>query len=292
MAKEPEKIQSISDLNTRLADILVSGTLYRPFVYAGDALGFESKTSYAGRARYGLLPPVIRMFCANKLCRADRLWQTSDNYVQVYFDQDQPTHVPYWCRNCGQQTTQYWIEWKVSDGVFTFIKVGQWPALTIEPPVVLANALGPADTKLYKKALINASISHGIGALAYFRRVIENKVNALLDLVEEAAKASQIPASDLKGIEENKAGKHVDAKIEFAAKILPMHLRPGGHNPFERLYGVASAGLHGESDEECVSRFQEYKAAFEYLFQNLTEENEHAQEYIRQMSKPIHSKGK
>jgi hypothetical protein len=37
-------------------------------------------------------------------------------------------------------------------------------------------------------------------------------------------------------------------KIEFAAKILPVHLRPGGQDPFERLYGIASARLHGDSD--------------------------------------------
>jgi hypothetical protein len=46
----------------------------------------------------------------------------------------------------------------VDDDLFTFIKAGQWPALTIEPSVVVAKALGEEDASLYKKALINASI--------------------------------------------------------------------------------------------------------------------------------------
>lgn len=107
----------------------------------------------------------------------------------------------------------------------------------------------------------------------------------LLDFVEEAAIGAQVHEDELNEIAEVKASKHVDVKIEYAAKILPAHLRPGGHNPLERLYGVASAGLHGESDSDCVGLFQEYRAAFEYLIQNLTEQNEQAEAYVRQLSK-------
>jgi hypothetical protein len=193
------------------------------------------------------------------------------------------------CKSCDQNATNFWIIWQKQSGEDrTFIKAGQWPPLTIEPPRTLAKALGAADTKLYKKALINASISHGLAALVYFRRVIENKVNALLDLVADAAKAAQVDPSSLQQLEEVKNSKHVDVKIEYAAKILPAHLRPGGNNPLERLYGVASSGLHGESDDECLSLFLEYKHAFEYLFENLTEQNEHAKEYVKTLSKPTH----
>jgi hypothetical protein len=292
MAKEPEKIGSRDELETRLSEILTRGTLYRPFIYTGEGLDFDTHGEHGEAHRFGILPSQIRMFCENDRCQAEEWWQTADQHGHIFFESEMPLHVRYYCKNCGQLTTHYWIEWTKSNGIATFIKVGQWPALTIEPPVILAKALGKEDTRLYKKALINASISHGIAALAYFRRVIENKVNLLLDLVEQAAKAAQVHPDELKEIEEVKAGKHVDVKIEFAAKILPVHLRPGGQNPFERLYGIASAGLHGESDDECVSRFQEYRTAFEYLFQNLTEQNEHAQEYIKQMAKPIHPKGK
>lgn len=63
------------------------------------------------------------------------------------------------------------------------MKVGQWPPLAIEPAPALADSLGKEDVELYKKALINANFSHGIAALAYFRRVVENKVNDLIDLI-------------------------------------------------------------------------------------------------------------
>jgi hypothetical protein len=54
------------------------------------------------------------------------------------------------------------------------MKVGQFPPLSIKPTNDLAKALGKGDADLYQKALINGNYSLGLGALAYFRRVIEN----------------------------------------------------------------------------------------------------------------------
>jgi hypothetical protein len=287
MAKKPEQIENRDDLDSRLSEILIKGTLYRPFVYTGNGLDFTATNSFAGTERFGILPTSLRMFCGNGQCKAIQLWQLCESDSHFFFQWEMPMKIRYLCRNCGKQIINYWIDWTINDGVFTFIKAGQWPPLTIEPSVVVARALGEDDVNLYKKALINASISHGLGALAYFRRVIENKVNVLLELVEEAAKSALVHEDELKKIAGVKASKHVDVKIEYAAKILPAHLRPGGHNPLERLYGVASAGLHGESDSDCVGHFQEYRTAFEYLIQNLTEQNEQAEAYVRQLSKPL-----
>jgi hypothetical protein len=290
MAKEPEKIDR-NTLDDRLSKILTKGSLYRPIVYKGEGVDFVQHlvADPGQQARFGFLPKTIRMFCKNERCKAEQWWEVAKPQYYLTAD-DEPSRFTYTCKNCGHQTTDYWLVWKKVGEVRTFTKVGQWPPLTIEPSVVLSDALGKEDAALYKKALINASFSHGIAALAYFRRVIENKVNVLLDLVADAAKAAEVDPADLQQLEEIKNGKHVDVKIDYAAKILPAHLRPGGHNPLERLYGIASAGLHGESDDDCLSRFQDYKHAFEYLFENLTEQNEHAKEYIKQLSKPIPSK--
>jgi len=147
--------------------------------------------------------------------------------------------------------------WRENANDNLFVKVGQWPPLLIDPPPELAKALGTEDTELYKKALTNGNSAFGIGALAYFRRVIENKVNMILDLIGNAAQLANF-----------------DAKIEYASKILPPHLRAGGHNPLNKLYAVASSGLHGKTDEQCLDDFQNARFEFEYLFKNLVVRNE------------------
>jgi hypothetical protein len=171
-----------------------------------------------------------------------------------------------------------------------FTKIGQWPGLSIEPTPEMTKALGPEDAELYKKGLIGFNFGHGIGAVAYFRRVLENKINALLDLIEEAARNSQVADEHLAEIEAVKKSHRVENKIDIASKILPVHLKPGGHNPLDKLYGPLSAGLHGESDDACLTIFSEARFVFEYLFKNLTESNEEARQYVLRLGAPAKAK--
>jgi hypothetical protein len=55
---------------------------------------------------------------------------------------------------------------------------------------------------------------------------------------------------------------------------------PGGHNPLDKLYAPLSAGLHGESDDDCLAIFSDARFAFEYLFKNFAESNAAARRYV------------
>lgn len=134
--------------------------------------------------------------------------------------------------------------------------------------------------------MVDYNFGHGIGAVGYFRRVLENKVNALLDLIVEAARNSQVAGELLEKVEAVKNSHRVEDKIDLAVKILPVHLKPGGHNPLDKLYKPLSAGLHGETDDECLTIFAEARFVFEYLFKNLTESNEEARRYVKELSAP------
>ena len=78
----------------------------------------------------------------------------------------------------------------------------------------------------------------------------------------------------------------MEDRIKVASEVLPPHLKPGGHNPLDKLYAPLSAGLHGESDDECLTTFSEARFVFEYLFKNLTESNAEARRYVQQLSAP------
>src|SRR5215472_13287011 len=120
-----------------------------------------------------------------RTCSQFTIWESE--YSQAYFSHDTFHHLKYKCRNCGQNRIDYWILWtEDSNYISLFEKVGQHPPPSVDPPNELAKALGKEDAALYKKALTNGAYSFGIGALSYFRRVIENKVNDLLDLIHEA----------------------------------------------------------------------------------------------------------
>jgi hypothetical protein len=282
MSERPH-IESPLLLDRELREILVSGSLYRNFVYTGKACHFAN-----GASRYGQLPQQLRMYCDHVKCLADTWWDVDND--DVYFESDFIYRRHYKCRNCGVSKQHYHLIWQERKDYNIFIKVGQWPPLTITPSPELAKALGPEDTELYKKGLIDFNFGHGIGAVAYFRRVLENKINALLDLIVEAAQNANVANEELAQIEAVKKSHRVEDKIDMASKILPVNLKPGGHNPLDKLYRPLSAGLHGESDDECLAVFSEARFVFEYLFKNLTESNEEARQYVLRLSAPPKAK--
>ena len=276
-----ERIENPAALAKRLEDILVKGPLYRTFVYDGSACHVTNNHA-AGSPRYGILPERLTIYCNHSNCEQETQWETKN--TDIYFGSRFITERAYTCRNCGDKVIYYFFIWQELEKNSLFIKIGQYPALAIEPAPELAKALGREDAELYKKALINANYNYGLGAVAYFRRVLENKVNLILDLIAEALKNEQAETENLKHLEEIKNSRHIDKKIAFASKILPAHLKPGGHNPIDKLYAAASAGLHGESDDDCLTIFNDARFVFEYLFKNLSMSNEEAREYVKRLS--------
>jgi hypothetical protein len=114
--------------------------------------------------------------------------------------------------------------------------------------------------------------------------VLENKINALLDLILGATQNAGLTTEQVAEIEAVKKSHRVDERISIASKILPPNLKPGGQNPLDKLYAPLSAGLHGETDDECLTIFSEARFGFEYLFKNLTESNEEARKYVLRLS--------
>src|ERR1700733_6277948 len=195
---QPLKLDD-AELTMRLAEILQTWPLYRIFRYSGSG--------------YGFVPTEISLFCDNDKCMKEQLW-----HAEIYTGQQKSgfNQKEYTCKNCGRSTTRYYFYWHGDASGALFIKVGQYPPLQIEPPLRLAKKLNKADLGLYRKALTSRNNSYGLGSLAYLRRVVENKMNDLLDLLRAAAEDAGAE-EEMKTIEEVKASWRFDDKITYAA---------------------------------------------------------------------------
>lgn len=227
------------------------------------------------------LPQEISFFCDNPKCKKEQLWQRAQIGTA---DKGGWRGREYTCRNCGKNTIRYYFFWVGEDQNGLFLKVGQYPPLQKEPPLRLAKKLDETDLDLYRKALTSRNNAYGLGALAYLRRVVENRMNDLLGLLYEAAKDDEGAEAELKKIEEVKASWRFDEKIGYAAGILPKHLKPGGVNPIDMLHDLASEGIHHRSEDECLDIFDRCKTAFEYVFRELDVQIEDARAYIASLT--------
>jgi hypothetical protein len=118
-----ETFDNPADLATKLGEILVSGSLYRNFVYEGKNC-HNVNTTAVNRPRFGKLPGRLKMFCEHDHCQQETWWETSES--TVYFGPDFVKRS-YTCRNCGKKSTYYFFIWQENETVNIFVKVGQWP---------------------------------------------------------------------------------------------------------------------------------------------------------------------
>jgi hypothetical protein len=117
------------------------------------------------------------------------------------------------------------------------------------------------------------------------RRVVENRINDILDVLADAAKEHDFAADELKTIAAIKASHRFDDKIDYAAKLLPPHLKKEGkQNPIDMLHDLASEGLHGKSEDECIEIFDKVKGTFEYVFGSLRAHIDDARAYVAGLS--------
>ncbi len=266
-------------LVTKLGEVLESWPLYRAFNYEGDSLHpdvSQSREPY----HFGTLPTKIRLFCEGKDCQNVQLWGldgSAEMRVPAQFGRR-----TYTCQNCGGYSVTYAFDWAITRDSGFFQKVGQAPPLAHIPPKELRRRLDDEDYGLYVKALDCRNFNYGLGAVAYMRRVVENKTNDLLDLILDTLRAEGTSTAEHVGeIEEIKKGIVYEKKLDIAQKLLPTRLVREGSNPIQNLHTLTSMGLHERSEDECINIFDQARVAFEYIFSQLEVERASAEEYVK-----------
>lgn len=279
----PDQFDSAIALQESLSDVLTKWPLYRMFVYIGKNCHSDTSGAYGQIKRLGMLPKQIRLFCGHKACGYETLWEIPD--AKLYFASDFINLKQYTCRNCGKTTVNYCFIWRERESDNIFIKIGQYPELEERVPDTLKEALDGDDLKLYKNALRMRNFSLGVAAVAYIRRIIENRMNDMLEILHEAAITHNVPAELIARHKEMKGEKRFSVKVDYAGDLLPASLRPSGKpNPMAVLHDLASDGLHAKSDEECVDIFDACRRTFEYVFGKLRVETEDAKTFVEEMS--------
>jgi hypothetical protein len=285
---KPEELNSES-FTHRIREVIAHWPLYRTLEFTGSVLVRTPQPPKALPLPIGTAPTMcvafpfeIEMDCAT--CSMFLRWEVdgvrhATDFGGSYFK------LRYVCRNCSAEMTEVFLRLQIKDAGGRVAKVGQYPPLERQPVAAVASSLDEDDLKLYRQALTLRNHNLGIAAVAYLRRIIENNTNAVLDLIAHHAATVEGNSPLLKKLDEMKHEKQFSTKIEYAAELLPASLKPGGHNPLSVLHGLASAGLHGESDEECIDIFDHCQASFEHVITKLKEDLEKDQDYLSVVNK-------
>ena len=266
---ESRNFASADEVTSAISEALAEAPLYKELVY--------SDTSNAS-----LIPDSIQLFCEK--CDQRTNWKTSVYGNHNY--RDGFSNSTYTCRNCGKKSITYHYYWgDATSGKLLFFKLGQWPALEERIPRELQKNLDRDSLSLYYKALRSRNQGLGLGSLAYIRRVVEDKINSILDMIAEEAKGVGFAQTEVAKLEATKTSGLFKDKIDLAVAILPPSLRPAGHNPLDALHDLVSEGIHHRSEDECIQIFDRVRFVFEYLFREIDARRRSAAEYAESVAK-------
>jgi hypothetical protein len=206
------------------------------------------------RFDFSLAVPEIRLFCTSEVCNGYRFYSAGRPSTTITPGQTTYAFVTYTCRNCQRSKKLYslWIMFATDGSSGRIMKLGESPEFGPPTPSRVIKLIGP-DRELFLKGRRSENQGLGIGAFGYYRRVVENQKNRILDEV--------IKVSEKLGATEDLLGELKKAKDEgqFTKAIenikhgIPQALLVDGHNPLSLLHSALSEGLHGQPDEECLA---------------------------------------
>lgn len=240
--------------------------------------------------------PAIHMSCAH--CESEQTFinlgsQSRDgSRSELYEWVDDPFDVmlaKYLCAGCQEFGRLFVLESGKADGKRFIRKIGQKPDWEVTLDTQLAKVLGTRES-LFRRGVDCESSSYGVGAFAYYRRVVEEILDDLLamipPLLDGEAKVKYVTA-----LQRITGTTVAQDKIALVKDLLPASLRRGGINPLDVLHDALSKGLHAKTDEECLDSAGAAREALVYLGVELTHADEAQKQFTDGMRRLLEKRG-
>jgi hypothetical protein len=132
----------------------------------------------------------------------------------------------------------------------TVAKVGEFPVFRPHVPDAVRSILGD-DWELFIQGRQAEGMGLGIGAFAYYRRVVDSRKNYLIDQLIKVAERVGESHEIVSALRSAKTETQFTKAMESVR--VPQSVLIDGDNPLTLLYAAISEGLHANSDTECLS---------------------------------------
>jgi hypothetical protein len=217
--------------------------------------------------RLDINTPELRLHCGQcdgeRTFRSDSTLVLSKNTVQMGF-------LSYLCGDCRKQpkTFSLWAAAGETRGGVAY-KYGEMPPFGARVPNKVLCHFGD-DRENFIKGRQCENQGLGVGAFAYYKRVVENHKNEIFD---EVIKVCETVGAPQKLIEElGRAKKEIgfSKAMEQIKSALPEGLRISGHNPLLALHKALSIGLHNESDAKCLEAAHDVRLVLTDLIERMS----------------------
>jgi hypothetical protein len=212
-------------------------------------------TGLVSASRLFMETPDLLLHCPSDVCGGPRHFGYADPEPKTFVvGHASPRFINYRCRNCRKSTKIYAVLVQPDQvgGGGTAYKLGEAPPFGGPPiPSRILALLGP-DSELFFLGLKAESKALGMGAFAYYRRLVENQKGRIIREIAKVAKRLGATPDVMKSFQLAESETQFSKAISEIKDGIPTVLMVDGHNPLTLLHNALSEGLHADTDKECL----------------------------------------
>lgn len=201
-----------------------------------------------------LQTPKIQLHCPSDDCNGSQFFRcTSGSGASLGLDY-KFLYITYKCSNCQEHSKTFSLAVRIDEDenpTGEAYKFGELPTFGPPTPPRLIKLIGP-DRDVFLKGRRCENQGLGIGAFIYYRRVVENQKNRILDEIIKVSKKLNAPTEKIEALTNAISETQFSTALNMAKDAIPESLLINGHSPLKLLHSALSDGVHAKSDEHCL----------------------------------------
>jgi hypothetical protein len=238
--------------------------------------------------------PEIQLHCDHDNCNGIRFFRCVSGEGRHLESKEYGFfYVTYRCSNCQKVQKTFSLAAKIEANTKPqgeCYKFGELP--TYGPPVAprLIKLIGP-DRDEFLKGRRCENQGLGVGAFIYYRRVVENQKNRILEEIIKVSTKIGAPAEKLETLRDAVNETQFSKALNMAKDALPESLLINGHSPILLLHSALSEGVQALTDEQCVELAGSVRVVLGELSERLSQALKDEAELVKALSTLIHKRG-
>jgi hypothetical protein len=221
--------------------------------------------------------PDLQLHCSSEACQGARFFRcvSNPNILRSRYAnaerRGRHLFMTYRCSNC-QDTEKTYALLVVEDGdrYGRAAKFGELPPFGPPVPSRVISLVGP-DRDLFLRGRGAENQGLGIGAFAYYRRVVENQKGRIIAEIGKVAERLRAGEEAARLFQNAAKETQFSRAIDQVKDAIPESLLIHGQNPLLLLHSALSEWLHAHTDEECLEIAQDIRIVLTELADRISQ---------------------
>jgi hypothetical protein len=200
-----------------------------------------------------LTKPRLKLHCPERFCNGVRYFDSYQTKKVTLTEKWTRVFLHYSCSNCRSRSKIFAVmaRWNTVTDEGEAAKLGEWPPFGPQVSLGIISMLGKNKDMflLGRRAEIQGL---GIGALAYYRRVVENQKDDIINEIIKLMRRTNSPETQIEKLESAKKEKQFKKAVELISDTIPKTLLINDYNPLALLEQAMTKGSYVQKDSDAL----------------------------------------